>query len=255
LPGASRIGTIAGQLSIKEREMIRTMTIAAALAMLAAPAVAQTSELRPISGTRLDVAALGEVTRVPDIVVIDAGVTTQSPTAAEAIRGNAAKMESLRSALRRAGIADRDIQTSSVNLHAEWTRTRESAPVFVGYRASHRLHVRFRDAANAGRILDTLVAAGVNEINGPTFQVEAAAAALDEARTRALEIARARADLYARSLGMRVKRILSVSETGPTGGAIMVTGYGESRASLASTNIALGEQGLGISLTVSFELE
>lgn len=235
--------------------MITKMMMAAAILSLAVPAAAQTAEVRSISGTRLDVVALGEVTRVPDIVLIDAGVTTQAPTASEAIRANAVKMDALRAALGRAGIADRDVQTSSVNLNAEWRHTREAPPAFIGYRASHRLSIRFRDAANSGRILDTLVTAGVNEINGPTFQIEAADAALDEARTRALATARARADLYARSLGMRVRRILSVSESGSPGGNVAMAGYGESRASLASTNIALGEQWLGISLTVSFELE
>jgi hypothetical protein len=233
--------------------MFTKMMVAAALAATAAPAAAQT-DVRQISGTRLDVVAAGEVTRVPDIVAIDAGVTTQAPTAAEAIRGNAAKMDSLRAALRAAGIAERDVQTSSVNLNAEWRHSREQPPVFVGYRASHRLNIRFRDAANAGRILDTLVAAGVTEINGPSFQIEAMAAALDEARTRALTTARARAELYARSLGMRVKRILSVSERGP--GDMPMFGYGESRAmNVSGTNIALGESAVAVSLTVSFELE
>ena len=233
--------------------MIRNLMILVALATFSAAAAAQPVEVRPIGGTRLDVVSTGQVTRVPDIVLIDAGVTTQAPTASEAIRSNAVKMDSLRAALRRAGIAERDVQTSAVSLNAEWRHSREQPPVFLGYRASHRLGVRFRDAANAGRILDTLVTAGVNEINGPSFQIEAAEAALDEARIAALAAARARADLYARPLGMRVARILSVSETG--GGASMPFAYGESRGNVASTNIALGEQALAVSLTVSFELE
>lgn len=233
--------------------MLPKMLIGAAMLVAAVPVAAQ--EVRPLGGTRLDVVATGEVTRVPDIVLIDAGVTSQALTAAEAIRANAAKMEALRAALRTAGIAARDVQTSSVNLHAEWRHTREQPPVFVGYRASHRLSIRFRDAANAGRILDTLVEAGVSEINGPSFQIEAMAAALDEARTRALTTARARADLYARALGMRVTRILAVSEGGP-GDIPMFRQHGESRTmNVSASNIALGESSVGISLTVSFELE
>jgi hypothetical protein len=234
--------------------MFPKIMIAAALLAVAVPSAAQTGEVRQVSGTQLDVVATGQVTRVPDIVMINAGVTTQAPTAAEAIRGNAAKMEALRAALRAAGIAERDVQTSSVNLNADWRHTREQPPVFVGYRASHQLSIRFRDAANAGRILDALVSAGVTEINGPNFQIEAMAAALDEARTRALATARARAELYARSLGMRVKRILAVSERGP--GDVPMVHYGESRAlNVAETNIALGESAVGVALTVSFELE
>ncbi|MEA3017357.1 MAG: uncharacterized protein QOI38_2079 [Sphingomonadales bacterium] len=233
--------------------MARTM-MAAALLTLATPLAAQTTEVRPISGTRLDVVAMGQVTREPDIVLINAGVSTQAPTATEAIRANAAKMETLRAALRRAGIADRDVQSSAVQLNAQYRHSRETVPEFLGYRAGHILMVRFRDAANAGRILDALVTAGANEINGPTFQVSTADAALDEARTRALAAARARADLYARSLGMRVARILAISEAGQVFQGGIAAGYGESRAA-ADTNIVLGEQALGVSLTVSFELE
>jgi uncharacterized protein YggE len=233
--------------------MIRTI-LCAALLTLATPLAAQPAEVRPIGGTRLDVVAMGQVTREPDIVLINAGISTQAPTATAAIRANATKMEALRAALRRAGIADRDVQTSAVQLNAQYRYSRETVPEFLGYRAGHTLMVRFRDAANAGRILDALVTAGANEINGPTFQVSSADAALDEARTRALTAARARADLYARSLGMRVARILAISEAGQVFQGGIGAGYGESRAA-ADTNIVLGEQALGVSLTVSFELE
>ena len=227
--------------------------IAAALLSLAAPALAQPTEVRPITGTRLDVVATGEVTRVPDIVLINAGISNQAPTASEAIRANGAAMDRLRAALRAAGIDARDVQTSSVNLNAEWRHRPDATPVFAGYRAAHRLSIRFRDAANAGRILDALVTAGANEIDGPSFEIADVATALDEARTRALAAARARAELYARSLDMRVRRILAVSE----GGSMrpMVMARRAEMANVSGTNIVLGEEAVGISLTVSFELE
>jgi uncharacterized protein YggE len=233
--------------------MLARTLIAAALLALSAPALAQPTEVRPISGTRLDVVASGEVTRVPDIVLINAGISTHAPTASEAIRTNGAAMDRMRAALRAAGIAPRDIQTSSVNLNPEWRDRPNAAPVFAGYTASHRLAVRFRDPANAGRILDALVAAGANQIDGPSFEIAEPEAALDEARTAALTAARARADLYASALGMRVRRILAVSESDlarPRGFAMRrdvgLTG---------GTNIDLGEQALAVGLTVSFELE
>lgn len=232
--------------------LARTM-MATALLALAAPALAQPTEVRPISGTRLDVVATGEVTRVPDIVVINAGITSRAPTATAAIRANGASMERLRAALRAAGIEARDVQTSSVNLNADYRHTPNGTPQFIGYNASHRLTVRFRDAANAGRILDTLVTAGANEINGPSFEVADSAAALDEARTRALTTARARAELYARTLDMRVRRVLAVSETGSMRPMPMLRQ--ESANAVSGTNIVLGEQALAVSLVVSFELE
>ena len=234
--------------------MIRRIMVAAAL-LAAVPATAQPAEERPISGTRLDVVANGEVTRVPDIVHINAGVVTQAASATDAIRQNAARMEAVRAALRQAGIADRDIQTSSINLNPNYRYAENQPPVLIGYQATNQVNVKFRDIANSGRILDALVAEGANQINGPMLAIDRPEAALDEARTQALTNARARAELYARSLNMRVARVLAISETGAV--------YAPPRPMMArgmvaldaSTEIVPGEQTLSVSLTVSFELQ
>ena len=237
--------------------MIFNRMVAALLLLAAVPAAAQPSEVAPsISGTRLDVVATGEVTRVPDLVAINAGVVTQATNAVEAIRQNAARMEAVRAALRAAGIADRDIQTSNLNLNPNYRYAENQPPQLVGYQAVNQVSVRFRDIAKTGAILDALVAQGANQINGPTLTIERPEAALDEARTQALANARARAELYARTLGMRVTRILSISEA--QGGFIPRGRIGMERSlasSDAATEIVPGEQTLSISLTVSFELE
>jgi uncharacterized protein YggE len=236
--------------------MLRSI-LAAALLLAAVPAAAQTGEVRPISGTRLDVVAAGEVTRVPDLVRINAGVVTQAPTAVEAIRQNAARMEAVRAALRAAGIADRDIQTSSVSLNPNYRYAENQPPQLIGYQATNEVNVRFRDIARSGPILDALVAQGANQINGPMLTIDRPEAALDEARVQALTNARARAELYARSLGMRVARVLAVSEAAP--GPIPLARVGMVRGMAANqdaaTQIVPGEQTLSVSLTVSFELE
>ena len=234
--------------------MIRKLLVAAAL-LAAVPATAQPAELRPISGTRLDVVANGEVTRVPDIVHINAGVVTQAASATEAIRQNAARMEAVRAALRRAGIADRDIQTSSINLNPNYRYAENQPPALIGYQATNQVNVKFRDIANSGRILDALVAEGANQISGPMLAIDRPEAALDEARTQALANARARAELYARALNMQVARVLAVSETGtmyPPPRPMMARNM---VAQDAATEIVPGEQTLSVSLTVTFELQ
>lgn len=228
--------------------MIRTFGLAALLA-LAAPAQAQ-----PVAGTRLDVVAMGEVTRVPDIVRINAGVVTQAASASEAIRQNAARMERVRSALRRAGIADRDVQTSAIGLQPDYRYTENQPPRLTGYRASNEVNIRFRDIEKSGAILDALVAEGANQINGPMLGLDRPEEALDEARTRALANARARSELYARSLGLRVARILAVSEAGAVPMPPVPVMRLQANDS-AAAQIAPGEQVLSVSLTVSFELQ
>ena len=234
---------------------MKPVLIAAAAFALAAPAAAQVAPApaSAIAGTRLDVVATGEVTRVPDIVRINAGVVTQAPTAVEAIRQNAERMARVRAALRRAGVAERDIQTSSISLQPDYRYAENRPPELTGYRAGNEVNVRFRDIANSGRILDALVAEGANQINGPNLGIDRPEAALDEARTQALANARARAELYARALGMRVRRVLFVSETGAPPSPVPMLRMQAERDS--ATQIVPGEQVLSVSLTVGFELE
>src|SRR6478672_2864255 len=124
-----------------------------------APASAQQAAItQSIAGTRLDVSATGEVTRVPDLAIISAGVVTRSATAGAAMQQAATRMQRVRAALKSAGIADRDIQTSNINLNPEYRYENNQPPVLTGYSATNQLTVRFRDLANAGKILDALVA-------------------------------------------------------------------------------------------------
>ncbi|HEU0100096.1 MAG TPA: SIMPL domain-containing protein [Allosphingosinicella sp.] len=240
---------------------MRILVLAAALAASAlplAPAAAQ-AQAAPIllDGTRLDVVANGEVTRVPDVARITAGVVTVAPTATAALSQNATQMASVRAALKRAGVADRDIQTSSINLYPDYRQDAQgNNPQIVGYRASNEVSIRFRDIAATGRILDALVAQGANQINGPMLSIDKPEAALDEARTQALANARARAELYARAIGKRVGRILSISETGAVNALPMIMMRQSARGNAAdSTSVDPGEQSVAVSLSVSFELE
>ena len=241
--------------------MIRPLKIAFLLACAAAPLSAVSAQADPASaalrGTRLDIVATGEVSRVPDIARISAGVVTSAPTATAALEQNSRQMASVRAALKRAGIADRDIQTSSINLFPEYRQDErgQTAPQIVAYRASNEVSVRFRDIANSGKILDALVSQGANQINGPMLSVDKPEAALDEARVKAMQTARARADLYARALGKRVVRVVSISESGGNYTPYPRPMMRMAAASAESTSIEPGEQTLAISLSVSFELD
>ena len=225
-------------------------------ASLPTAAVAQQSTInQTIAGTRLDISATGEGTRVPDVAIISTGVVTRSATAGGAIQQAAARMARVRSALKSAGVDDRDIQTSNLSLNPDYRYDNNQPPKLIGYQASNTVTVRFRDIASSGKIIDALVAEGANQINGPTLTIDKPEAALDEARARAVAIGRARADLYARSMGLRVVRIVAVSESGgsypvPPPMPVMM----EARAQAASSKIDPGEQKLQVNLAITFEL-
>ncbi len=227
-------------------------------ASLSAAAEAQQSTItQTIAGTRLDISATGEVTRVPDVAIISAGVVTRSTTATGAIQEAADRMSRVLAALKRAGIEERDIQTSNLSLNPEYRYENNKAPQLVGYSASNQVTVRFRDIRNSGKILDALVSEGANQINGPNLTIDKPEAALDEARAKAVAIGRARAELYARATGLRVVRLVSVSESGgyapppPMPPMVMM---GE-RSQAADTKIAPGEQKLQVTLSMVFELQ
>jgi uncharacterized protein YggE len=239
---------------------MKMTAIALALAAVAAPAAANAQNPAPfaqaIAGTRLDISATGEVSRVPDVAIISAGVMTRAPTAVAALSDNAARMERVRAALKRAGIADRDIQTSNVSLNPDYRYVENQPPQLTGYNASNTVNVRFRDIKATGRILDALVAEGANQINGPTLTLDKPETALDEARTKAIANGRARAELYARALGMRVVRLLSVSESaGYGGGPIPMSVRADVAQMAAKTEITPGEQQLQVTVSMSFELQ
>ena len=229
-----------------------------AAALSAMPAAGQdvTMLARPINGTRIDISATGSVSRVPDLAIISAGVVTKSATASGAIADNASRMERVRVALKRAGIAERDIQTSSINLNPDYRYQDNQPPVLTGYQASNNVSVKFRDIRNSGAILDALVAQGANQINGPSLTIDKPEAAYDEARTKALAAGKARAEVYARALGMRVIRLLSVSESGgyrpPVPTAMMAQAE---RSADAKTSIDPGSQDLEVTLAMTFEAQ
>jgi len=166
-------------------------------------------------------------------------------------------MDRVLAALKRAGVADRDVQTSSINLNPEYRYQENKSPELVGYSATNQVSIRFRDIRNSGKILDALVAEGANQINGPNLTIDKPEAALDEARNNAIANGRARAELYARALGKRVTRIVSVSESGgsypvPPPMPMMVE---RMAAQAADTKIAAGEQKLQVSVAMVFELQ
>jgi len=241
--------------------MKHALLAAASLAAAVIPAAAEAQQAaaitQTIAGTRLDISATGEVTRVPDLAIITAGVVTRSATAGGAIQQAATRMARVREALRQAGIADRDIQTSNISLEPQYTYANNQPPKLNGYAATNQLSIRFRDIENTGKILDALVAQGANQINGPNLTIDKPEAALDEARAKAVAAARTRADLYARSLGMRVARVVSVSESGgsfPVPPPMPMYARAEA-AQAADSKIEAGEQKLQVNLAVTFELQ
>lgn len=212
-------------------------------------------QLASPSGTLLAVSAQAEVRRAPDLATVSAGVVTEAADANAAMRANAERMQQVVDAIRKAGIEPRDVQTGAITLNPQYRYAENAPPSITGYQASNTVNVTVRDLARLGKILDALVATGANQIHGPTFEIADREPVLDEARRKALEQARARADMYAQSLGMRVRRIVTISE----GARIdlpppMPMASLRMEKAVADTPVAPGENVLAAHLDVVFEL-
>ncbi|CAD1793368.1 SIMPL domain-containing protein [Xanthomonas arboricola pv. juglandis] len=236
------------------KPLLLALSIAAGTAMTA-HAQTTPSYTIPNDGTLLNVSAEAEAKRIPDIATLSAGVVTQAADGNAAMRQNAEQMSKVMAAIKAAGIADKDVQTTGINLSPQYTYKENEAPRINGYQASNTVSLKVRDISRLGKVLDALVAQGANDINGPSFSVDQPEPAYDEARVAALKKAQARADTYAKSLGLKVRRIVSISE-GRGGGLrpMMMAASMRSAKAEMDTQVAPGESTLSINLDVTFEL-
>lgn len=224
-----------------------------AIGMSTASAATNAPAIATLDGTLLSVSAQAEARRTPDIAVLSTGVVTQAADANAAMRANAEQMNKVVAAIRAAGIEARDVQTSGINLNPQYRYAENQPPTITGYQASNTVNITVRDIARLGKILDALVATGANQVNGPSFDVEDKESALDEARRAALEKAQARASMYAKSLGMQVRRIVSISEGGRIDVPVPMMRM-KAMAADAETSVSPGENVLSMNLDVVFEL-
>ncbi|MEO6365184.1 MAG: SIMPL domain-containing protein [Luteimonas sp.] len=188
------------------------MTSACAQNSPATVAANQGAYAIPADGTLLSVSAQAESKRVPDVATMSTGVVTQAADANSAMRQNAEQMAKVVAAIKAAGVAERDIQTSGINLNPQYRYAENQPPAITGYQASNTVNMKVRDIGKLGKVLDSLVAQGANQVNGPSFEIDKPDEAYDEARLAALRKAEARARTYADAMNLRVRRIVSISE-------------------------------------------
>lgn len=240
---------------------MRAQLLATILLAIAGSAAAQTVVPPPAilqEGTLLTVSAEARAQRPPDLAVMNAGVTTNAASAAGAMQLNAQRMQGVIAALRRADVAERDIQTSGLTLHPQYDYREQQPPRLTGYQATNQVEVRLRELDRVGVVLDALVAAGANQVSGPSFQLDDPDRALDSARVEAVRKARERAELYAKALGMRVARVLQVSEASagpPPPYPMPMMRQAAMESADASTPVAPGEVRLTTTVTMLFELQ
>jgi uncharacterized protein len=238
---------------------LRSLTIAAAI--LAAPVVAEAAAATPamsddaFRATTLNIQAEGQVKVAPDQAVITLGVQTTGKTAADAMRLNRERMSSTVSALKSSGIDGKDIQTSSLNLSAQYVYVQNQPPKLDGYQASNQVTITVHEIARVGGVVDAVTAAGANQISGIEFGLANPRTAEDEARRQAVKTLQARADLYAQAAGLRLGRLVNLSEGGGYQPQPMMRAFAAPKLSVsAPTPVEPGELTVRIEVSGLYEL-
>ncbi len=192
-----------------------------------------------------------EITVRPDIATITLGVITEASEAEKAVHENARVANAVVDAVVKAGIAKRDIETSHYSV-VPVMDYQKVPPVTTGYRVTNTARVKVRDLTKVGSLIDTAISAGANNVQGVGFDIEDTSSSRKEALVQALKKAEADAKLIADTLGVKLGRVISVSETGPA--IIKPTEYGVARADTTPTPIIPGQVHVTASVTVVYSI-
>ena len=196
--------------------------------------------------TVIIVSGRSELPRQAPFVVLAAAVESDGSTASGAMRDNAQTLARLRAVLARMNIRPQDVRTANLSLSP---RRDSNNSNIIGFRATHQLSIVFRDIEQSGAVIDALVDVGANNIQGPRVSWWRQERATPEARHAAIVDANNQAQAYARSLGLRVRRVLKMSD----GGSHVSEGR-MAAISAPGTEISPGEDVVQTAVNAEYEL-
>ena len=236
---------------------MRKSILAAALATatLLPMSATMASEVHITStGPVVDLAVTESAEGKPDLATFTTGVETLAPSANEAVRQNADKMNAVIARVKKLGVADKDIQTSQLNLSQSFDYV-DGKQQFRGFQASNMVTVKLRDLKKLGTFLDALASDGATNFNGPSFGVDDDTALTEAAREKAWKKLVARANDYARRAGYSGVKLLRVAEN-PSYDAqpVMYKELRSAGAADASSPVEPGQVSKAITLNATYEL-
>ena len=194
----------------------------------------------------------------PDVAYVSIGVESAGKVASDVLTANSKATSDVLSVLKSAGIDPKDLQTSGFTVQPEGQRPQNSSlsssddgPTITGYSVSNTVNLTLHDLPKLGEILDRAVTAGANRIDGVQFDVSNQSVLLDDARKAALVDARRKAQIYADAAGLKLGKLVELSEnTGPVGGGIY-----RAKMATAAVPIESGSSTLSVTVSARFELD
>lgn len=204
---------------------------------------------------QVTVVGSGEVKGVPDTLTADIGIEVIAPDANAAMNQTSQRQQAVIDMLKARGIDETDIATRAVNLQPQ---TGDNSAI-TGYRASNSITVTIRELSTAPGLLAAVVNAGGNSarINSVSYSIDDDSKLLGDARARAFEDARARAQQYADLSGLALGKIISISEAPGSDGPLPKQSPVPIPQGAMAADVPLqpGEQTVSFSVTATWELD
>ncbi len=204
----------------------------------------------------LNVNGLGQVNLTPDIAYIYIGVHTEGATASDAVDSNKNQTTSVISAIKKAGVDEKDIRTTNFSIWPSQQYGPDGAVSGTIYMVDNTVYVTVRDLNGLGDLLDSVIGAGANSINSIQFDVADKSEALKEARTKAVEDAKSQAKELADAAGVSLGEIQSISfyenTAYPTD---MGKGGGGGYDAAASVPIQPGQLTIAVTVSVAYSIK
>ena len=203
----------------------------------------------------LSVNGRATVAAAPDMARITVGVVTTAPTARAALTANNEKAGQVIAFLGKSGVADTDMQSANLSISPQYRQRRRDEPQYqpeiIGYVVNNNLSVAIRNLDSFGQVLDGVVTAGANNVNGIRFDVSNRDALEREATAKAVKDSIARARNIAAAAGAELGDPITISE----GGGFRPPQPFLARAESSAVPIATGELSIGASVSVVFAIE
>ncbi len=202
----------------------------------------------------LNVNGLGEVYLTPDIAYIYIGVHTEGATASEAVDSNKGQTTAVIDALKKAGLADKDIRTTNFSIWPSQQYAPDGTANGTIYMVDNTVYIIVRNLDKLGSLLDDVISAGANSINSIQFDVADKSQAVKDARAKAVEDAKAQAKELADAAGISLGEIQGISfyDNSPSPMVDGKGGGGGVMASGASVPIQPGQLTISVSVNITY---
>jgi uncharacterized protein YggE len=163
------------------------------------------------------ISAEGKVQALPDIAAISVGVQTERKTVAEAQKENTSRMNAILAKAKELGVAPADLKTTNYSIYPQYDWI-DGKQIERGYQVVQNAEVKVRDLAKIGDILAAVGELGANQVGGVTFTIDDPEELRQQARLKALEAAKKKAEALAAAAGVKLGKIVSFSESAVEGG-------------------------------------